>query len=137
MAVFLAMMVMPFSRSRSMESITRSATCSFSRKIPLCQSMASTRVVLPWSTWAMMARLRTSSRVCWVKRSSLFFGDEKVARGKAAAMPGSRGAGEYHRSIGRSDFGQRLHGVEGPLDGLHLGGLEVGKLAAVADPGRD
>jgi hypothetical protein len=30
---------------------------SFERKVPLWRSMASTRVVLPWSTWAMMAML--------------------------------------------------------------------------------
>ena len=60
--VFLARMVMPFSRSRSLESMTRSWTCSLARKVPLCHSMASTRVVLPWSTWAMMAMLRRSSR---------------------------------------------------------------------------
>src|SRR5512143_3262848 len=53
---------MPFSRSRSIESITRSATVSLSRKAPDCHSMASTSVVLPWSTWAMMAMLRRSSR---------------------------------------------------------------------------
>src|SRR3984893_16354685 len=51
-------MVMPRSRSRSFESITRSATVSLSRKVPLWRSMASTSVVLPWSTWAMMAMLR-------------------------------------------------------------------------------
>jgi len=50
MAVFLAMIVMPFSRSRSIESMIRSGTDSFSRKRPDCQSIASTRVVLPWST---------------------------------------------------------------------------------------
>ena len=54
---------MPFSRSRSMESMTRSFTSWFSRKAPDCQSMASTRVVLPWSTWATMATLRMSLRV--------------------------------------------------------------------------
>src|SRR5262245_64582783 len=64
MTVFLAMMVMPFSRSRSIESMIRSATAWFSRKSPDCQSMASTRVVLPWSTWAMMAMLRMLSRCC-------------------------------------------------------------------------
>ena len=42
--------------------MTRSATCSLARKMPLCQSMASTSVVLPWSTWAMMATLRMSGR---------------------------------------------------------------------------
>src|SRR6185436_19245095 len=64
MAVFLAMIVMPFSRSRSIESMIRSATAWFSRKSPDCQSMASTSVVLPWSTWAMMAMLRMLSRCC-------------------------------------------------------------------------
>ena len=54
---------MPFSRSRSIESMTRSSTCWCSWKMPLCHSKASTRVVLPWSTWAMMAMLRMSSRV--------------------------------------------------------------------------
>src|SRR5579863_483002 len=58
MAVFLARMVMPRSRSSSFESITRSTCCSLERKVPLCCSMASTSVVLPWSTCAMMAMLR-------------------------------------------------------------------------------
>src|SRR5581483_12006227 len=57
MAVFLARMVMPRSRSSSLESITRSTMASLARKVPLCLSMASTSVVLPWSTWAMMAML--------------------------------------------------------------------------------
>src|SRR5215469_8942312 len=58
MAVFLARMVMPRSRSNSFESITRSTCCSLARQMPLWFSMASTRVVLPWSTCAMMAILR-------------------------------------------------------------------------------
>src|SRR2546428_10594722 len=58
------MMVMPFSRSRSIESMIRSATASFWRNRPDCQSMASTSVVLPWSTWAMIATLRMLSRCC-------------------------------------------------------------------------
>ena len=49
---------MPRSRSRSLESITRSATFSLARKVPLWRSSWSTSVVLPWSTWAMMAMLR-------------------------------------------------------------------------------
>ena len=53
---------MPFSRSRSPESITRSTTASLARKTPVWRSIASTSVVLPWSTWATMARLRRSSR---------------------------------------------------------------------------
>ena len=51
---------MPRSRSSSFESITRSATRSLARKMPLWCSRASTSVVLPWSTWAMMAMLRRS-----------------------------------------------------------------------------
>src|SRR5688572_4546454 len=54
------MMVMPRSRSSSMLSITRSATCWLARKTPPWRSRASTSVVLPWSTWAMMATLRRS-----------------------------------------------------------------------------
>ena len=61
-AVFLARIVMPFSRSRSIESMTRSATSWFSRNEPDCQSIASTSVVLPWSTCATIATLRMSSR---------------------------------------------------------------------------
>src|ERR1700760_2154471 len=57
-AVFLARMVIPRSFSSSFESITRSATASLARKVPAWRSMASTRVVLPWSTWAMMAIFR-------------------------------------------------------------------------------
>ena len=53
---------MPFSRSRSIESMTRSATSWLARKAPDCQSMASTSVVLPWSTWATIATLRRSVR---------------------------------------------------------------------------
>ena len=49
-AVFLDKMVIPRSRSIALESITLSATCSLARKIWLCLSIASTRVVLPWST---------------------------------------------------------------------------------------
>src|SRR3954467_7354594 len=51
-------MVIPRSRSRSVLSRARSATRSFDLKVPLWCSRASTRVVLPWSTWAMMATLR-------------------------------------------------------------------------------
>ena len=54
----LLRMVMPRSRSRSLRSITRSWTDSFSRNSPDWRNRASTRVVLPWSTWAMMPILR-------------------------------------------------------------------------------
>src|SRR4051812_9189396 len=42
--------------------MTRSFTSWFWRKAPDCQSMASTSVVFPWSTWATIATLRRSSR---------------------------------------------------------------------------
>jgi hypothetical protein len=45
--VHLARMVMPRSRSRSLESIARSITCWFSRKTPDCLSSTSTSVVFP------------------------------------------------------------------------------------------
>src|SRR5690606_11114591 len=61
MAVFFARMVMPRSRSWSLESITRSAPISLRARVPDCCSSLSTRVVLPWSTWAMMAMLRRFS----------------------------------------------------------------------------
>ena len=66
--VCLARMVMPFSRSRSPESRTRSTTASLARNTPDWRSIASTSVVLPWSTWATMAMLRRSLRgsVMWV-----------------------------------------------------------------------
>src|SRR6476660_4873099 len=62
-AVFLARIVMPFSRSRSPESRMRSvAAAPRCVSAPDCRSIASTRVVLPWSTWATMATLRKSGR---------------------------------------------------------------------------
>src|SRR5690349_17144645 len=51
-AVFLARMVIPRSRSRSLESMMRSPTLAVSRKTWDCLSIPSTKVVLPWSTWA-------------------------------------------------------------------------------------
>ncbi len=53
---------MPFSRSRSPESSTRSTTASLARNAPVWRSIASTSVVLPWSTWATIATLRRSWR---------------------------------------------------------------------------
>src|SRR4051794_12065306 len=56
--------------------MTRSAWCSWAANTPDWLSMASTSVVLPWSTWAMMATLRMSVR---------------------AGMGGSRVAGVWRR----------------------------------------
>ena len=57
--VHLARIVMPRSRSRSLLSIARSATFWFSRNAPDCLRSSSTRVVLPWSTCAIIAMFRS------------------------------------------------------------------------------
>ena len=54
----LARMVMPRSRSWSPESITRSTWAWCSANTAVARSMASTSVVLPWSTWAINATFR-------------------------------------------------------------------------------
>ena len=74
---------MPFSRSRSPESMTRSATLSawWAVKAPAWRSMASTSVVLPWSTWATIATLRRSVRRCFQAwRYGVAFGGEWGSR---------------------------------------------------------
>src|SRR5689334_6750009 len=90
------MIVMPFSRSRSMESMIRSGTASFSRKRPDCQSMASTSVVLPWSTWAMIATLRIVSRCCI---SSLYHVGVRCPRCGSLSVRRSSRVGAYERLI--------------------------------------
>jgi hypothetical protein len=55
-------MVMPRSRSWSLLSMARSTVASLARKAPDWASSWSTSVVLPWSTWAMMAMLRRFMR---------------------------------------------------------------------------
>jgi hypothetical protein len=62
-AVFFARIVIPRSRSRSLLSRMRSPARAASRKTFDCFNMPSTSVVLPWSTWAMIAMLRMSSLV--------------------------------------------------------------------------
>src|SRR4051794_35038843 len=71
---------MPFSRSRSIESITRSFISARAWNCPPCRSMASTSVVLPWSTCATIATLRRSVRVCMVPLSPVLV---------VVAVPGS------------------------------------------------
>src|SRR5690554_1883408 len=61
MAVFLARIVIPRSFSWSLESITRSESSSLRSRVPDARKRASTNVVLPWSTWAIMAILRKFS----------------------------------------------------------------------------
>src|SRR4051812_39736404 len=80
-------MVMPFSRSRSIESMTRSLTSWLARKAPDCQSMASTRVVLPWSTWAMIATFRRSSRTAREVRGVFMGSTHATAPTALPALP--------------------------------------------------
>ena len=90
-AVFFAMIVMPFSRSRSIESMIRSGTDSFARNRPDCHSIASTSVVFPWSTWAMIAMFRMFSRCSIrsiVSRAFAALGALPRDRGGCYALPG-------------------------------------------------
>src|ERR1017187_6889391 len=61
MDVFFARIVMPRSLSRSLLSMIRSVPdiASFARNVPDCFRRQSTSVVLPWSTCAMIAMLRS------------------------------------------------------------------------------
>ena len=52
-----ALIVMPFSRSRSIESRTWLVICRASM-VWVISSRRSARVDLPWSMWAMMLKLR-------------------------------------------------------------------------------
>ena len=61
--VFLARIVMPRSRSRSLESMRRSPSSSPRCRAPAWDNSLSIRVVLPWSTWAIIAMLRSSVSV--------------------------------------------------------------------------
>src|SRR6266508_2295143 len=108
-AVCLARMVMPFSRSRSIESMTRSTTSWLARKAPDWRSIASTSVVLPWSTCATMARLRRSSLIAG---TSIPFSLSRVAcahgrppgagrfQGKPSGFPDAMVASGRHRPVG-------------------------------------
>ena len=51
------------SELQSLISIAHSATTSPLRKVPAWRSRPSTSVVLPWSTWAMIAILRSGADI--------------------------------------------------------------------------
>ena len=59
----LAKIVIPRSFSMSLESMARSSNLARSSRVLDCLSNSSTNVVLPWSTWAIMAMFRISLRV--------------------------------------------------------------------------
>jgi hypothetical protein len=54
-AIFYKEIVIPRSFSRSIESITLSSTILWESNVPLCFKRPSTKVVLPWSTCAIIA----------------------------------------------------------------------------------
>src|SRR5579859_1584948 len=154
-AVFLARMVMPFSRSRSPRSRISVPTCSCSRKTCDCFSRPSTSVVLPWSTCAMIATLRMSCRVASViKRFSPWLeapcrparcGGASAGQTKAPNVSGLRGPlscgaipGDVLHMI--AQFAGRCSSTRLRCDGsaafnLHPGGEVAQVRPAVVAPG--
>ncbi len=59
-AVFFARIVIPRSFSMAFESIARSCNCVLAFNVCDCFNSSSTRVVFPWSTWAIIATFRIS-----------------------------------------------------------------------------
>src|ERR1700748_3582671 len=102
-AVHFDRIVMPRSRSRSLESIARSATTSPVRNVPACLSRPSTSVVLPWSTWAMMATLRMLGAGMLLS-GRLFAREQAMTRGERADLGDELGRGDQHpeRDVGRA-----------------------------------
>ena len=93
---------MPFSRSRSPLSIARSAMWSCSPKAPDCHSILSTRVVLPWSTWATMATLRRSTR----RETDIPTSLSGIALRTQSGVVGSRQARVQPRTQAAADAGR-------------------------------
>src|ERR1035437_9520800 len=98
-AVFLARMVMPFSRSRSPESMTRSVISWWAPNAPVWRNMASTSVVLPWSTWATMATFLMSSRFCM---GATTIGQVRGGSRRSPCSPLKRGGSRLHPGQGVS-----------------------------------
>ena len=122
---------MPFSRSRSIESITRSATSWFARKAPDCHSMASTSVVLPWSTCATMATLRRSSRATGIDSKRLeALPRDPIASGGMSDLEPRRGGG-----ISRRQREQRAYTLVLATGGLALATIVLVILAVLGVTG--
>src|SRR5512144_3255966 len=118
---------MPFSRSRSPESMARSSTCWCSPKAPPCHSIASTSVVLPWSTCATIATLRRSERLLRV-----VFSDMRLRTLLSVGAPaGTTSAGKTLQSTGGSGASRIVAVVlSGGMDYVKLGrtGLDVSRI---------
>ena len=72
---------------------TRSTTAWLERKAPVWRSIASTSVVLPWSTCATMATLRRSARVAVAARGEVGSGRVRGSRRRARGRWISRSKG--------------------------------------------
>src|SRR3954471_1437161 len=142
--VCFARIVMPFSRSRSIESMTRSTSAWFSRKAPVWRSIASTSVVLPWSTWATIATLRRSARTAGAAAGlglagmagpgSSCIGRQSVAQARASCERGDCHAGTPRPLAIRDTPGRCAAGGRGLGPGRHLGlGVPAADQAAVEE----
>src|SRR5882672_11837338 len=108
-------MVMPRSRSRSLESMTRSTRCWCAAKVPDCRRSLSTSVVLPWSTWAMIARLRIErdiepwkcgrSRIVLARQGPVERGDQRSELGRLRLEGDSHAVSLERRAAHRADGG--------------------------------
>ena len=101
MAVFLARIVMPRSFSISPLSMTRSSRSPRSSSVPDWRRSLSTRVVLPWSTWATMATLRRNSTELDMAafHNNLAFARDLAEWGWMSSVHGIFGAqGHFERS---------------------------------------
>src|SRR5688500_3039896 len=99
---FCALMVMPRSRSMSIESRNCSRMSRLSTAL-VSSRMRSASVDLPWSTWAMIARFRRRSRsIRSVAEGGVHGTDQRLAGGKAAHV--------LHDAL--------LHGADRHLEGV-------------------
>src|SRR5581483_8568376 len=123
MRTAFALMVTPFSRSRSMASSTFAA---MSRRaiVPVISRKRSARVDLPWSMWAMMQKLRMR---LWSMRGQ---GSRDDLRWRLSARRG----GVFPRGTAERLHQAALHHLFGDLQRVKRGALAdvVGR-----DPHRD
>src|SRR5262249_13183981 len=115
----LALMVMPISRSRSMSSRYCSRISRFSTA-PQASSRRSARVLLPWSMWAMIEKLR-------IRAISIGLILAEAERRACDAKYGSRGSsfGVRRRGPGLCIGTEQLrYGLQNGGRGRHLPGFE-------------
>ena len=106
MDVVLARMVMPLSLSISLLSIALSFTSSFSRKVPEDFKSWSTKVVLPWSTCAMMAMLRMFINEALLEKTSTILVEADLQKQeKISSIFTYKGhlSGEFSSFLGSND----------------------------------